>query len=74
MNGVLYFRNAFGGSQRAWYVATFVDSWASFDRNHPVRRDLGDDGWRELRTEAGAMLHSPVRKILRPRADLSIIP
>lgn len=74
MNGVFYYRNAFGGSQRSWYVVSYVDSWAAFDGEHPVLRDLGEEAYRELRTGVGAMTHGPVRKILRPRPDLSIIP
>ena len=74
MNGVFIARNAFGGSNRLWYRLAFVDNWAVFDGEHPVRRDIGQEAWGELLRESGAMTLAPVVKVLRLRPDLSIQP
>jgi hypothetical protein len=74
MNGVLVYRNAFGGHSREWVTVSFVDNWATFDGEHPVREHLGDDGWRKLRAGMGEMTSSSVRRIIRLRPDLSILP
>ena len=74
MDGVLYFRNAFGGGGRNWMVVTFVDDWATFDTVYPVRESLGDEAYRELVGPSGAMRSNPERKVIRLRPDLSIIP
>ena len=74
MNGIYYLDQAFGGFQRLWYEARFVDNWASFDEPSPVLRALGTDGMRELRAGEAEMTHGPVVKILRLRPDLSVVP
>ena len=74
MNGYFTSRNAFGGNAREWINFSLVDSWAAFDQEHPVLRSLGQEKWRELRTGVGAMTTAPVRRILRLRRDLGIVP
>lgn len=74
MNGYFVYRNAFGGHNREWVTVSFVDNWATFDGEHPVREHLGDDGWRKLRAGTGEMTSSSVRRIIRLRPDLSILP
>ena len=74
MNGVLYFRNAFGGGRRDWTVVTFVDSWATFDGTYPVREALGEERFFELVSESSGMRSNGQRKVARLRPDLSIIP
>ena len=74
MNGYYVYRNAFGGHSREWITVSFVNSWAAFDGEHPVREHLGDEGWRKLRAGVGDMRSSSVRRIVRLRPDLSILP
>jgi len=74
MNGVLYFRNTFGGGRRDWTVVTFVDGWGTFDGVYPVRETLGNEAYRELIAGSGAMRSNATRKVIRLRPDLSIIP
>lgn len=72
MDAYFTFRNAFGGSSREWTTYVLVDSWATFDTQHPVRQSVGDDAWAELMTTSGAMTTAPERKVIRLRPDLSI--
>lgn len=74
MNGYFTYRNAFGGHSREWVTVSFVDNWAAFDSEHPVRDHLGDEGWIKLRAGVGDMTSSSVRRIIRLRPDLSILP
>ena len=74
MNGVLFARNAFGGSNRLWYEATFIDNWAALDSVHPVFRDQDDARARGVVGRGGSMTHAPSLTILRLRPDLSIQP
>jgi hypothetical protein len=74
MDGHYTYRNAFGGHAREWVTLDFVDSWAAFDEPHPVHKQLGDDGWQELREGTGQMTDGAERMILLVRPDLSIVP
>ena len=74
MNGVLFARNAFGGSSRLWYEASFIDDWAVLDGVHPALSDRDEARTREVLGRAGSMTHAPTVKILRLRPDLSIQP
>ena len=74
MNGVLFARNAFGGSSRLWYEASFIENWAVLDGVHPALRDQDDARARGLLGRGGSITHAPTVKILRLRPDLSIQP
>ena len=74
MNGVLFARNAFGGSGRLWYEAAFIDNWAILDGVHPALRDQDEARARGVLGRAGSMTHAPTVKVLRLRPDLSIQP
>ena len=74
MNGYYVYRNVFGGHRREWITVSFVDSWAAFDSEFPVREHLGEEGWSKLMAGRGEMTSSPVRRIVRLRPDLSILP
>lgn len=74
MNGVLFARNAFGGSNRLWYEATFIENWAVLDGVHPALQDQDDARTRGLLGRGGSMTLAPTVKVLRLRPDLSIAP
>ncbi len=74
MDGYYVYRNAFGGHSREWVTVRFEDNWAASDSGHPVREHLGDEGWRKLRAGRGEMTSSSLRRIVRLRPDLSILP
>ena len=75
MDGVIVYRNRFGGSGRSWAVVYLVDKWADFDGPGPrtmLSKSLGEEKAGELLSKGGKMIVAAETLVLRHRPELSV--
>ena len=74
VNGYQVYENLVSADPNEWHTVTYYNRFADFDREAPLLRALGQEGYRKLNAKTAGLIHTMEREVIRYRDDLSFMP